>query len=662
MQINQSNERAASCDQKQNSTQHPGQTTKINQEQADRNHEKTALRLYLLGLVLFLGAWLIKTPSPWLNDIGFVLATLTAGYHVMLEGFGETISDSRRQKRFAPNIHILMTLAAVGAILIGSFEEAALLILIFAGAHFLEEYAEGKSKREITKLLKMNPTEARLVQADGTTKIVPVAELAIGDQVQVLNGGQVPTDGRILSGTTAIDEASITGESIPKEKTVGDEVFGSTINGNGTFLMTVTKDSSETVFAKILQLVDQSQNNLTKAATKIKKIEPIYVQAVLYLFPLVILAGALLLGWSWSLSLYRGMVFLISASPCALAASAVPATLSGISNLAKKGVLFKGGAYLANLSDLQAICFDKTGTLTAGKPVVTDAEFFGLTEPEQQHLLAVVTAMEKSANHPLATAIVTKFADQVPALPISASNQVGEGLTATYQQVTYQIAKPSVFPTVSATISQRQAQLAQAGKTVVYLAQNHQVVGLLALMDVPNQNSQAAIAYFKRQHVHTTMITGDAQATGQAVAQQLQIDSVVANVLPEDKSSIIAQQKAQYGLVGMVGDGVNDAPALVKADVGIAMGDGTDVAIDVADVVLMQNDLSKLSYAHRTSKRLNRVVSQNMIFSMIIVLLLVTLNFMGQMDIALGVIAHEGSTLVVILNGLRLLIPSRIKA
>nr|WP_261807400.1 heavy metal translocating P-type ATPase [Lapidilactobacillus luobeiensis] len=628
----------------------------------DTEHEKIAVRLYFLGLILFLAAWLIKTPFLWLNDLGYVAATLTAGYHVMWEGFGETLTALRQKKRFAPNIHILMTLAAVGAILIGSFEEAALLILIFAGAHFLEDYAEGKSKREITKLLKMNPTEARLLQADGRTKIVPVAQLVIGDQVQVLNGGQVPTDGRILSGSTAIDESSITGESIPREKTVGDEVFGSTINGNGTFLMTVTKDSSETVFAKILQLVDQSQNNLTKAATKIKKIEPIYVQVVLYLFPLVVLAGPLLLGWSWSLSLYRGMVFLISASPCALAASAVPATLSGISNLAKRGVLFKGGAYLANLSDLKAICFDKTGTLTAGKPVVTDAEFFGLTVPEQQQLLAVVTAMERRTNHPLATAIVAKYGEQVPDLPLTANNQVGQGLTATYQGLSYRIAKPSVFAQVPLPIEQRQDQLAQAGKTVVYLEKNEVIVGLLALMDVPNENSRAAIAYFKRQHVHTTMITGDARLTGQAVADQLQIDQVIANVLPEDKSSIIAQQQTEYGLVGMVGDGVNDAPALVKADVGVAMGDGTDVAIDVADVVLMQNDLAKLSYAHQTSQRLNRVVMQNMIFSMVIVLILVTLNFLGQMDIALGVIAHEGSTLLVIVNGLRLLLPSRIRA
>lgn len=545
-----------------------------------------------------------------------------------------------------------MILAALGAMIIGSFEEAALLILIFAGAHFLEDYAEGKSKREITNLLKMNPTEARKILADETIQVVDVSELKVGDKVQVLNGGQVPTDGKILSGSTSIDESSINGESIPKEKNTGDDVFGSTINGQGTFVMEVSKDSKDTVFAKILQLVDQSQSNLSKTATKIKLFEPKYVRLILLLFPLVILSGRFLFNWSWDTTFYRSIVFLISASPCALAASAVPATLSAISNLAKNGVLFKGGSFLANLSELKAIAFDKTGTLTQGKPVVTN-QFF-IDDVNESDILDVIVSMEKESNHPLAEAIVQHYQDQKK-LTIDVNNEIGKGLVAFYKGSKYQIAKPSEFTEVPLVIEQKIEDLAKQGNTIVLIAKNNEVVGLLALMDIPNDNAKESINYFINQNVHTTMITGDTELTGNAIGKDLGIDEVVANILPEDKANIIKKQKTKYGLTAMVGDGVNDAPALVNADVGVAMGEGTDVAIDVADVVLMKNNISKLTYAHKVSKYMNKVIWQNIVFSMFIVVMLITLNFIGEMNIGISVLAHEGSTVLVILNGLRLL-------
>lgn len=556
-----------------------------------------------------------------------------------------------------PNVHILMTLAAFGAAIIGKFEEGALLIIIFAAAHFLEEYAEGRSKREITNLLKMNPTEARLVQADGSVKIVDVAELKIGDTLKVLNGDQIATDGVILSGNTSIDESSINGESMPKEKRVGDEVFGSTINGNGTFTMKVTKDSKDTVFAKILTLVNQSQSNMSKTATKIQQLEPYYVTTVLILVPIFIIMGPSVFQWTWEESFYRGMVFLISASPCALAASAVPATLSGISNLAKRGVLFKGGSYLANLATIKAVAFDKTGTLTKGKPVVTDT-YFTLEEQNQteQEIIDILVAMEKTANHPLANAMLEKFTAQQP-ITLTVDNVIGQGLVATYQGAQYQIGKPELFQTTNDQLIQHSLRYAKEGKTVVYMAKNSKVIGLIAMMDVPNEQAKPVIQYLKSQGIHTTMITGDAAVTGKAVGQQIGIDEVIGNVLPENKAAIIKEQQEAYGSIAMLGDGVNDAPALVTADIGVAMGDGTDIAIDVADAVLMQNDLTKFSYAHKVSKRLDRVVWQNIIFSMLIVVLLITLNVLGKMDITIGVIAHEGSTLLVILNGLRLLLP-----
>lgn len=619
---------------------------------------KSAVVLFFAGLTAFIVA-LFLTDSSLLQTILFISAMLLSGYHIMLEGITDTIEATKRKRKFSPNVHILMTVAAIGATIIGNYEEGALLIIIFAAAHFMEEYAEGRSKREITNLLKMNPTEARLIEADGSVKVVDVSVLKIGDKLQVLNGDQIATDGVILSGVTSIDESSINGESIPREKTVGDEVFGSTINGNGTFTMEVTKDSSDTLFAKILQLVNQSQSNLSKTATKIQKIEPYYVTAVLIIVPIFILLGPSIFSWTWNESFYRGMVFLISASPCALAASAVPATLSGISNLAKRGVLFKGGSYLANLAGIKAVAFDKTGTLTKGKPSVTDFYFDEIDgATTEQNYIDLIVAMEKTANHPLANAILGKF-EAKESIELEVENEIGKGLVAQYNGAVYQIGKPTVFKNVSSKIENHNEQYSKDGKTVVYFAKDNQVIGLIAMMDVPNANAIEVISYLKSQNIHTTMITGDSEVTGQAVGHQLGIDEVIGNVLPENKAQVIKDQQARYGTVAMLGDGVNDAPALVTADIGVAMGDGTDIAIDVADAVLMQNDLTKFSYAHKVSKRLDRVVWQNIIFSMLIVAILVTLNVLGKMDITIGVIAHEGSTLIVILNGLRLLLPSK---
>lgn len=619
----------------------------------DHNHGgKFAIMMFFVGVAAFIGGFLLEGNHEQWANLAFLLAVVTAGYHIILEGMGDTFRNSVAAKKFQPNVHFLMALATAGAIAIGNFEEAAMLIVIFAGAHFLEEYVDGKSKREITNLLNLNPTEARILNADGSTQVVPVDQVKVGDTLQVLNGAQVPTDGIILNGTTAIDEASINGESIPKEKNVGDEVYGSTINGSGTFTMEVTKDSSETVFAKILQMVNQSQKSLTKQATLIQRLEPKYVTIVLLLFPLVLLAGPYLFGWTWQLSLYRSMVYLISVSPCALAASAVPTTLATISNLSKKGVLVKGGAYLSKLQELKAISFDKTGTLTNGKPVVTD--YVVAKELNEDEVVDLIVAMEKQSNHPLAAAIISKFPNRQD-VEVTVENEVGRGLSTDYQNSNYRIGKPSSFMNASSDYRRQQQELSAEGKTVVFIGKDEQVVGLISLMDVPNQYAKDAISYFKQAGLHTAMITGDAKLTGEAVGKQIGVDEVIANVMPEDKASIVQEQQQKYGSTAMLGDGINDAPALVTADVGVAMGDGTDVAMDVADLVLMKNDLSKLVYAHQLSKKMNRITWQNILFSMFVVLFLVTLNFLGKMDITIGVILHEGSTIAVILNALRML-------
>src|SRR5690625_2403199 len=354
---------------------------------------------------MFLIAFFISHGT--LKSALYIVSLILSGYHIIFEGFLDTFQQSVKKKKFMPNIHILMTLATVGAVIIGEYMEAALLILIFGGANFLEQYTENKSNKEITNLIKINRSTARRLKVDGHTEIVDVAELQIGDKLSVLNGDQIPTDGIVISGSSSIDQSSITGESIPVEKKTGDMLYGSTMNGEGTLVMEVTTDSSNTVISKIIELVSQTQNNMSKTAAFIKKIEPKYVTIVLLLTPVFFLLGLYVFDWSSYDSFYRTMVFLIATSPCALAVTDIPATLSAISNLAKRGVLFKGGSYLSNLSDITAVAFDKTGTLTTGKPVVTEV-YLGndVTEDQQKVFNEIIVSMESKSNHPLAQAII----------------------------------------------------------------------------------------------------------------------------------------------------------------------------------------------------------------------------------------------------------------
>lgn len=619
----------------------------------EQTRRKMPVTLYFLGLIMAIIALLVSDNYLVLKNTLFSVAIITAGYHVVIiEGIGETIENTKLKKRFTPNSHVLMGLASMGAFIIGNFWEGTLLILIFSGAQFLEHFAEGRSKREITKLLKMTPTSARLIGADGNTRIVEVSSLKIGDRIQVLNGDQVPIDGIILSGATSIDESSITGESIPREKSIGDSVFGSTMNDTSSFTMEVSKEYKDTLFSKIVQLVNQNQSNQTKAAGIIQRIEPWYVNIVIITISLLVITAPFLFNWTWSQSIYRGLVLLVATSPCAIAAATVSATLSATSNLAKNGILSKGSNYLSRLARIRAIAFDKTGTLTEGKPRVTDYFFSGSVDKE--HLIDVIVALEKESNHPLANAILTKF-DAKKRLDINVSNHIGKGLSGNYNETSYRIGKPTSFENVPDEFARLNQEWASKGNTVVYVAQEEMVVGLIGLMDTPREDAKATIEYFTELGIHTTLITGDSETTGNSVAGELRMDEAITNVMPHDKSNIIDDQKHKYGITAMVGDGVNDAPALVNADVGIAMGRGTDVAVEVSDLALVHNNISKLVYAHRVSSKMNRVISQNLFFSLAIIIFLVIVSFMGVTDITISVVVHEGSTLVVILNGLRLL-------
>ncbi|WP_440897790.1 heavy metal translocating P-type ATPase [Amphibacillus sp. Q70] len=620
-----------------------------------QNHShshKWEIILYFVGLAAFLMARFL--PSGWgANLLDFVTVFL-AGNHVVIEGITDTCQETKTRNKFYPNLHLLMALAAIGAMFIGQFHEAALLILIFAGAHFLEDYAKNKSKKEITHLLNMNPTKARRLDEEDNVTVVDVNALNIGDIVQILPGDQVPTDGIIVKGIGIIDEASITGESISQEKTTGDLVYGSTINHNSTFTMEVTTESDKSVFGQILRVVEESQANLSPVATKIKKAEPIYVKAILIFVPFFIFGSQLITNWDWYTSFYRGMVALVSSSPCALAAAAIPASLSTISNLAKRGVLFKGSDYLANLGSIQAVAFDKTGTLTAGKPKVTDYIF--VDDKQSSYWVDIIVAMEKGANHPLANAIIEKFTAN-KGFDLIVENQIGQGLSTEYNGSTYSIGKLQKNDQLPNDLVKAYKTYSEAGKTTVLFKENDAIVGLIAMLDTPAKQVKKVIKYLHDHSISTYMITGDNKKTGEAIAQSIGINNVYSNVLPENKAAYIQTIQTQKGLTAMIGDGINDAPALVTSDIGFAMGEGTDVAIEVADSIIMENNLEKFTYAHRLAKKMNRIVKQNIVIALLVVLGLNSLNIFGTINLAISVIFHEGSTLLVILNGLRLLLP-----
>jgi heavy metal translocating P-type ATPase len=614
--------------------------------------DSKAVIFYIAGLVLYIIGMVLHFMGNGIANILFILTLFLSGYHVTMEGIEDTIEKTNKKGKFQPNVHILMTLAAVGAVLIGNAEEGALLILIFAGAHFLEEYVEEKSRKSLTALLQMNPTQARLIQENGEVVVVEVASLKVGDTLEVLHGDQVPIDGVITKGLTSIDEATITGESMPRSKGEGDEVFASTVNISNRFEMQVTAASTDTVFAKIMKVVENAQHSMNKQATFIQKIEPIYVNIVLIIWPIFLLFGYFLMGWDLNTTLYRGMVYLIGVSPCALAASAVPATLAAMSRLSKMGILAKGGAAISQLQELRVISFDKTGTLTKGTPDLTDYWF------EDEAIIPAIVAMEKQSTHPLAQAVVQRFNEwTVLKEEIEVEVLVGQGVRSVVSGEEIQIVKPLDTTNRSAEVSSRMKEWASEGKTVVTVVKENMIVGLMAFMDLPNEASKAVLDYFKSELVHTTMITGDSRETAEMIGMKLGVQEVVANVLPEEKLEKIQSQKERYGLTAMVGDGVNDAPALATADIGIAMGNGTDIAIETSDIVIMRNDLQKLVSAHKISKKLHRVILENMIFAMSVVVMLLVLNFFGLTNIGWGVVLHEGSTILVLLNGLRLLAP-----
>ncbi|MGG4266555.1 heavy metal translocating P-type ATPase [Peribacillus simplex] len=603
------------------------------------------------GLLIVMGWALSMNGMETISIVIYLASFLIGGYAKAKEGIEDTIADREL------NVEMLMIFAAIGSAIIGYWAEGAILIFIFALSGALETYTMNKSHKEISALMDLQPEEALRI-TNGYEETVSVSQLLVGDLILVKPGERVPSDGKITDGRTNLDEAAITGESIPVSKSLDDEVFAGTVNLRGTITVEITKPASETLFQKIITLVQSAQSEKSPSQLFIERFEGTYVKVVLTVVGLMMFAPHFILGWSWTETFYRAMILLVVASPCALVASIMPATLSAISNGARHGILFKGGIHLENLGNLQAIALDKTGTLTKGKPEVTDVII--REDLSEEDFLFYIASVENYSNHPLATSIVRYAKRKLQKDIIKPDNMEdisGYGVQAYFNGVLWQVGKADFVGRSEAERFKNGIALtmAEQGKTIVYAKDDLGIAGIITLKDVVREETIAAIEALKNEGIHTIMLTGDGEKTAKAIASESHIDEYIAECLPETKVNEVKKLKGNFGTVAMVGDGINDAPALATASVGIAMGEGTDVALETADVVLMKNDLPRIAEAVKLSKKMNRIIKQNVIFSISVIMTLIASNFLQFLDLPYGVIGHEGSTILVILNSLRLL-------
>ncbi|MFF2178880.1 heavy metal translocating P-type ATPase [Lysinibacillus sp. NPDC058147] len=618
----------------------------------EKTKEHAELIAALIAGLFILLAWRLDTNGQTTASIIlYIVAFCVGGFAKAKEGIEETIENKEL------NVELLMVLAAVGSAAIGYWTEGAILIFIFAVSGALETYAMNKSHREISALMNLQPEEAWLVRGNFEPMKVSISTLQIGDHLLVKPGERIPADGVIFKGQSSIDESAISGEPLPVAKRESDEVFAGTVNLNGAITMEMTKPNSETLFQKIIQLVQNAQSEKSPSQQFIEKFEGTYVKIVLLTVALMMFLPHFVLSWDWTTTFYRAMVLLVVASPCALVASIMPATLAAISNGAKHGVLFKGGLHLEHLGALRALAVDKTGTLTQGKPAVTD--FIVREGLDRKNTMAILAGIEAQSNHPLAQAItlfarkegITQFAQAtIEDIP-------GWGIRGYVNEVEYLVGKPDFVGLDEANeFANRAAEnLASEGKTVIFIRDKDGIAALAALKDTVRSEAKKAVSLLKELGIDVIMLTGDNEKTAKVIAKEAGVTEYVAECLPETKVTEMKRLLSQHKFVGMVGDGINDAPALATATTGIAMGEGTDVALETADVVLMKNDLSKIAYAVRLSRKMQRIVKQNIFFSIGVIVLLIASNFLQVVDLPLGVIGHEGSTILVILNGLRML-------
>lgn len=620
--------------------------------------------------LLMLVAWLTSQWSEPLSVVLYVISYAVGGWVKAKEGV-ETLLKDRDL-----DVNLLMIAAAMGAAAIGYWNEGAMLIFIFALSGALESYTMERSRKDISSLMELQPETALRIEK-GEMVSVSINKLEIGDLILVKPGELIPADGKIYRGSSSVNQASITGESVPVDKSVGDEVFTGTLNGEGVLYIEVTQSAESTLFAKIIKLVEEAENEVPESQRFIKRFESMYARVVVIATVALIVLATPVLGWDWDTTFYKAMVFLVVASPCALVSSIMPAMLSAISNRARKGVLFKGGAHIENMARTAVVAFDKTGTLTLGTPVVTD--FIAGEGWDRHELLGISASIERMSKHPLALAIVQSAEKEGAELQQVENGQsiTGWGMQAEVDGITWRIGKsdildqPTIDPHSGAASTQKELSaleenrqhwlsirnmLESEGKTVSVILKGDHIAGMIALQDAVRPQAAMAVKRLQQLGIKVAMLTGDRKATADVIAKQSGVDMVFSDLLPEDKVTHIKELRARYGHVVMVGDGVNDAPALATATVGIGMGvSGSGTALEVADAVLMNDNIDEIAGTVKVARRVQRIVKQNMIFAITVILTLIAANFIQGVALPLGVIGHEGSTILVILNGLRLL-------
>lgn len=641
-------------------------------------------RLASLGFPAQKGMEIAEPPKPWRNLkvltsaasgilllVGFLLglvgvpervstvlylgAMIIGGYYFGREAIQELMFERRI------GIELLMSVAAVVAALMGLAGEGAMLVFLYSISEAAESYTEAKTRAAIKALMNLAPKVA-LVRRDGVEQEIPVEELQVDDVFIVKPGQSVPTDGIILAGASSLNQAPVTGESVPVEKDVHDTVFAGSINGEGAIEVRTTKTFADNTIARIIQMVEEAQERKGSSQRFIERFGARYSPLVLLVGIVLAVIPPLLFGQDWMTWLTRATVFIVAAAPCALVIS-IPITLvATLGTGARQGVLIKGGMYVEELARIKVVALDKTGTLTRGEPEVTDVK--SLTgDQTTDELLSVAAGIERRSEHPLARAIV-RHAQVKQIMPKTVADfraLTGAGASAHVNGTQFYVGSPELFRSrlnVSLNgAAEEITRMQSEGKTVVLLGDETRVLGLLAMRDNLRANAKKAIAELHATGAYkVVMLTGDNERTAQALAKEVGIDEFYANLKPEDKVTQVRELKKRYGHVAMVGDGVNDAPALAEATVGVAMGAaGTDVALETADVALMADDLEKLAYALRLAKRNQAVVHQNLALSVVVIGALVIGAVIGTFTLPIAVLGHEISEFIVIASGLRML-------
>ncbi|MEB3736044.1 heavy metal translocating P-type ATPase [Halopseudomonas pachastrellae] len=556
------------------------------------------------------------------------------------------------------SIETLMVVASLGALVIGEAEEAAAVVFLFAIGELLESVAAGRARAGIKALASLVPKTAVLLDAAGGQREVPAASLRVSDRVLVRPGDRVPADGKILRGESSLDESPITGESVPRQKAIGADVFAGSINVDGVLEVQVEKTASDNTISRIIQLVEQAQSSKAPTARFIEKFSRYYTPAVMAIAALIVVVPPLAMGGDWGTWLYRGLALLLIACPCALVLSTPAAIASGLAVATRRGLLIKGGNALETIGRVRAIAFDKTGTLTEGKPRITEVLPFGLFKHQQ--VLALAAAVESGSNHPLAKAIVAHAKSLDVAIPqaTGASAIAGKAVRATVNGSALAVGSPAhAEQTATLTAAHRREidKLEDGGKTVVVLFDeaSKNVLGLLALRDEPRRDAREGVAQLNAMGVRSVMLTGDNRRTAQAIAGKLGIEWE-AELLPQDKLRLVNEMKRD-AKVAMVGDGINDAPALATADVGIAMGGGTDVALETADAALLKSRVTDVAHLVALSRATMANIHQNVVFAIGLKGLFLVTTVLGITGLWVAVLADTGATALVTLNALRLL-------